>query len=76
MFKKFFKKNYKNDVYKVEIINMKELEKINESNISLEEKSDDKDISEKEKEYINKRLRKKYMKEMRFGKKLYGRLFL
>ncbi len=68
MFNIFFKKNYKNDVYKVEIINMKELEKIKESNISLEEKSDDKDISEKEKEYINKRIRKKYMKEMRFGK--------
>ena len=46
MFNIFFKKNYKNDVYKVEIINMKELEKIKESNISLEEKSDDKDISE------------------------------
>ena len=59
MFNIFFKKNYKNDVYKVEIINMKELEKIKESNISLEEKSDDKDISEKEKEYINKRIRKK-----------------
>ena len=57
MFNIFFKKNYKNDVYKVEIINMKELEKIKESNISLEEKSDDKDISEKEKEYINKRIR-------------------
>lgn len=37
MFNIFFKKNYKNDVYKVEIINMKELEKIKESNISLEE---------------------------------------
>lgn len=69
MFNIFFKKNYKNDVYKVEIINMKELEKIKESNISLEEKSDDKDISEKEKEYINKRIRKKIYERNEIRKK-------
>ncbi len=69
MFNIFFKKNYKNDVYKVEIINMKELEKIKESNISLEEKSDDKDISEKEKEYINKRIRKKIYERNEIWKK-------
>ena len=56
MFKKIFKRNYKNDVYKVEIINMKELEEIKENDSSLEEKNDNQNILQKEIELKNNRI--------------------
>lgn len=56
MFKKFIKRNYKNDVYKVEIINMKELEEIKENDSSLEEKNDNQNILQKEIELKNNRI--------------------
>ena len=56
MFKKIFKRNYKNDVYKVEIINMKELEEIKGNDSSLEEKNDNQNILQKEIELKNNRI--------------------